>query len=85
MTEKDVVTLIFGLIAGFSAFMWFVAHRKLRQAENANAALLALLEAQKQLVEGVLDLNSSMLADRWEAMRWQEHDFQNRTGVGRVN
>jgi hypothetical protein len=88
MTEYGQITMIDGILAFISLFCivgWYIDHRRAKSWENAATAYFQLLEEQKTLVDGVLELNDAMLADRIEMYRLQERDFVTRTGIGNVH
>lgn len=83
----DYATVVTAIATG-CAIGWLVSHLKVVAWQRAAEAYLALLEEQRQLVDGVLDLNAVMLADRMEAeaaARQQEAEFLARTHTGFVN
>lgn len=78
--------IVFFLITTL-CFRYFTNYWK-NQAKEARAeaaAYLVLLGAQRELVEGVLALNDTMLQERVAIYRLQEEQFVTHTGVGQIH
>jgi hypothetical protein len=73
------------IIAAICIIGWFVTLRRERIWKKAAISYLKLLEEQKELVDGVLNLNASLLADQVDLQRYREAEFANQTYTGWVN
>lgn len=89
MTTNEWIIAIFVVFIIITTFIWiFITNYWKHEAKEARAeaaAYLTLLEAQRELVDGVLALNDTMLAERIEMYRLQEREFVTRTGIGNVH
>jgi hypothetical protein len=80
-----MIETITAIIAAVCIIGWLRTIRRERIWERAATSYLKLLEEQKELVDGVLDLNASLMADQVDLQRYREAEFANQTYTGWVN
>lgn len=76
---------LLAIIAAVCIIGWSWTLRRERIWKNAASSYLNLLEQQRQLVDGVLELNASLMADQVDLQRYREAEFGVQTHTGWVH
>jgi hypothetical protein len=85
MSQNAMFELILAVISLVCIIGWFITLRRERIWKRAAESYLDLLEKQRQLVDGVLDLNASLMADQVDLQRYREAEFGTQTHTGWIN